>query len=123
LLKRLPLSRPQHAAAHTLLDISEDLPLFAYWRDAPRGGDRLRFGQLVRLGGIDMIRQRVLLAKGVAVLPEYLVGADLQHRRLTRLFAGVKPLSDHFRLVFRRHDPRRPIFQLLAEGMLKFPLR
>jgi DNA-binding transcriptional LysR family regulator len=122
LLQRLPLSRPAQARAHTLLDISEDLPLFGYWRDSPRGGDRLNFGQLMRLGGIDMIRQRVLAGKGVAVLPAYLVRKDLEHKRLSRLFANVKPLSDHFRLVFRRQDPRRPIFQLLADGMLEFPL-
>lgn len=123
LIERSPLSRPAHASQHTLFDISEDLPLFRYWRDAPRGGDRLKFGWLVRMGGIDMIRQRVLAAKGVAVLPEYLVKKDLEQKRLVRLFANVKPLHDHFRLVFRRQDPRRPVFEVLAKGLLKFPLR
>src|SRR5262245_27395576 len=41
LLRKKPLSRDDHAANHTLLDTSAELPLFRYWRDAPGGGERL----------------------------------------------------------------------------------
>jgi hypothetical protein len=35
----------------------------------------------------------------------------------------VKPLSDHFRLLFRADDPRRATFLRLAETMQTRPLR
>ena len=114
--------RPDHAAGHTLLDASAELPLFRYWRDAPGGGDRLRFGRIVRLGSIEAIRQRVTAQAGVAVLPAYLVRRELATRSFRRLFPAVTPLHDYFRLVFRADDPRRPIYERLAAHMLEVPL-
>jgi DNA-binding transcriptional LysR family regulator len=35
LLARTPLARPEHAARHTLIDSTAELPLFRYWREAP----------------------------------------------------------------------------------------
>jgi hypothetical protein len=60
LLRKKPLGADAHAAQHTLLDASADLPLFRYFRDAPEGGDRLRFQKIVRLGSIEAIRRRAL---------------------------------------------------------------
>ena len=117
-----PPPRPAHAAGHTLLDASAELPLFRYWRDAPGGGDRLRFGRIVRLGSIEAIRQRVTAQAGVAVLPAYLVRRELATRSFRRLFPAVTPLHDYFRLVFRADDPRRPIYERLAAHMLEVPL-
>ena len=122
LLAKKPLTRAEHAAGHTLLDASAELPLFRYWRDAPGGGDRLRFGRIVRLGSIEAIRQRVTAQAGVAVLPAYLVRRELATRSFRRLFPAVTPLHDYFRLVFRADDPRRPIYERLAAHMLEVPL-
>ena len=122
LLAKKPLTRAAHAAGHTLLDASAELPLFRYWRDAPGGGDRLRFGRIVRLGSIEAIRQRVTAQAGVAVLPAYLVRRELATRSFRRLFPAVTPLHDYFRLVFRADDPRRPIYERLAAHMLEVPL-
>jgi len=123
LLRRSPLTAPAHAAAHALLDESADLPLYRYFRDARGGPDRLAFGRVVQLGGIEAIRRRVAEGAGVAVLPAYLVAPDLKRRALRRLFPGVELLHDHFRLVFRADDARRPMFERLAETMLEVPLR
>lgn len=122
LLERLPLKRPEHAARHTLLDTAPNLPLFKYWQDAPGGGDRLRFGRVISLGGIEAIRARALAGAGVAVLPEYLVRGDLKKGTLRRLFPTVEPLPDYFRLVFRAGDPRRSLFDSIAESMRAVPL-
>lgn len=127
LVARLPLARDEHAAQHTLLDASAELPLFRYWRDAPGGGDRLHFGRIVRLGSIEAIRARVLAGAGVAVLPLYQVAPDLAGRGgkppLIRLFPKIQPLHDYFRLVFRADDPRRSVYERLAETLREEPLR
>jgi DNA-binding transcriptional LysR family regulator len=121
-LKRAPLTRPDHAARQVLLDIAPDLPLFRYWRDAP-GSSPLAFGKHTYLGTIAAIRHRVLEGAGVAVLPEYLVRADVAARRVARIFPRVRPQHDHFRLVFRADDPRRALFESLAASLAKAPLR
>jgi LysR family glycine cleavage system transcriptional activator len=122
-LKKTPLATPNDAKLHVLLDASETLPLFRYWRDAPGGLDSLVFGSVMRLGTIAAIRQLVLWGEGVAVLPEYFVRDDLAKKRLVRLFPKVKPLSDHFRLVHRTDDPRAAVYAALAKTMREGPLR
>jgi DNA-binding transcriptional LysR family regulator len=124
LLKDKPLKTPEQAEAHTLIDIDVTLPLFRYFREAPDGpGDRLRFGRVVSMGTIEAIRQRALAGAGVAVLPLYLVRGDLAQGALKRILPKVALQSDWFRLVFRSDDPRRTIFESLAEKMSEFPLR
>jgi DNA-binding transcriptional LysR family regulator len=122
LLTKCPLLRFENAARHTLIDVSSDMPLFRYWRDAPGGGDRLRFAHYAWLGSIAAIRQLVLDGEGVAVLPEYFVRRDLASRRLRRVFPRVTPVHDYFRLVFRAADPRRSIFESLANELARAPL-
>lgn len=123
MLAEAPLTRAEHASRHTLLDASADLPLFRYWRDAPGGGDRLRFARVRRVGTIAAIEAMVLAGAGVAVLPRYLVGRALRRRALREILPGVRPLSDHFRLVFRIGDPRQALFEAIAVTMRRTPLR
>ena len=123
LLDTTPLTRPEHAARHTLLDASADLPLFRYWRESPKGGDRLRFGRVRRIGTIAAIEALVLAGAGVAVLPRYLVERHLTRGAMREVFPSVTPQSDHFRLVFRADDPRQPLFEALAESLRRAPLR
>jgi DNA-binding transcriptional LysR family regulator len=122
LLERTPLTQPEHAKHHTLLDASSDIPLFAYFRDAQKG-KTYEFARVIRLGSIGAMRQRVLDGAGVAVLPEYLIAHDIQKKRLVRIMPRVTPLSDYFRLVFRGDDPRRGLFESLATHLTESPLR
>jgi DNA-binding transcriptional LysR family regulator len=122
LLDRAPFTRAEHAAVHTLLDVSADLPLYRYWKDAPGGGERLSFAHATWLGTTQAIRMRVLAGAGVAVLPEYLVRRDLATKKLRRIFPSVKPLHDYFRLVFRTDDPRRSVFESIAASLREAPL-
>jgi LysR family glycine cleavage system transcriptional activator len=123
LLAKVPLMKLEHASAHTLIDTEASLPLFRYFRDAPDSpGDRMRFANITRLGTIAAIHARVLACGGVAVLPEYLVRDDLARKRLSRVFPRVNLLPDWFRLVFRKDDPRRLIYERIAEHMITKPL-
>jgi DNA-binding transcriptional LysR family regulator len=121
-LESTPLTKVEHAGRHTLLDISAELPLYRYFRDAS-GTRMLRFGKHTYLGTIAAIRHRVIEGAGVAVLPEYLVRDDLAARRVRRVLPKVALLHDHFRLVFRADDARRALFESLAASLAKTPLR
>jgi LysR family transcriptional regulator, glycine cleavage system transcriptional activator len=123
LLSRHPLRRADHAAHHTLLDIAADLPLYRYFRDAPRAGEPLRFGRVRFIGGIGGMHQLVRAGDGIAVLPLYMVRADLKRGRLRRIRPSVRPLHDYFRLVFRRDDARRSVYERLAVALTARPLR
>ena len=122
LVGQRPLRRPEDAAAHALIDENPQLPLYAYWRDAP-AAPVLPFGRVVYRGTIAAIRHAVLAHEGLAVLPRYLVAADLAAGRLEELLPRVVPLHDHFRLFFRADDPKRSVYETLAEHMIKMPLR
>ena len=64
--------------------------------------------------GEDPIEHLVLRGDGVAVLPEYLVQKRVESGALRVVFPKVKPEFDHFRLVFRADDARRPDYEALA---------
>ena len=123
LLAKNPFTRVSHAQNHVLLDISAELPLFRYWRDAPAGGDRLRFKRIVRLGTIEALRQRVAAEAGVAVIPAYLVRDEVKSGEFKVVLPSVVPSHDYFRLVFRVDDPRRSLYEALGETMLEMPLQ
>ena len=122
LLKREPLRHMHDVQNHRLYDIATDLPLFRYWRDAAGGIDSLNFAALSYFGTIAAIREMVLLGHGVAVLPEYFVREDVTRKRLTKVLTSIRPRDDQFRLVFRKLDSRRALFQWLCDEMRKRPL-
>lgn len=122
LLDRLPLSRPEHAAQHTLVDAGPELPLFRSWRDAP-GASHLSFGRVLRYGSLAAILHLVLEGRGVAVLPRYFVAPALARRRVRPLFPRVRPLTDTFRLVYRVDDDARlATYRTLADWLARQPL-
>jgi DNA-binding transcriptional LysR family regulator len=122
LVARQPLRRLEDTAAHTLIDAHADLPLLGYLRSAVPRAEKLRFARVVRMGTIDAIRACVLRGMGVAVLPRYFVERDLTTRRLARLLPSLELAHDHFRLIFRRDDPRRVLFEDLASQIRAAPL-
>jgi len=122
LLKKNPLNTVEDARRHTLVDATAELPLYGYLKDSADAEEPVQFGASLRMGTIAAIRETVLAAHGVAVLPLYLVEGDLKARRLARALPQVTPLHDHFRLVFRADDPRRALYASIAESMLAIPL-
>jgi DNA-binding transcriptional LysR family regulator len=75
------------------------------------------------MGTIDAIRACVRRGLGVAVLPRYFVQRDLAARRLVRVLPSIELSQDHFRLIFRRDDARRGLFEELAARLRAAPLR
>jgi DNA-binding transcriptional LysR family regulator len=122
LVRQTPLSSGADASNHTLIDITPDLALYRYFRNGP-GANALQFGKVLRMGTIAAIRHMVLRGEGVAVLPEYFVRPDVDGERLVRIMPQVELLSDYFRLVFRGDDPRRTVYERIAQAMLQEPLR
>ena len=118
LLERNPLARFDQAARHTLIDAHAELPLFHYWRSAPKAKGKLDFKGVLKMGTISAIRLMILAGEGVGVLPRYLVKDDLETGRLVEVFPEIKPASDHFKMIFRADDPRRAIFSKLSEHLL-----
>ncbi len=123
LMARTPLRGPQDAPALTLIDAHADTPLLRYFLDAQQGSEAWHFERVLRMGTIAAIRALVLAGDGVAVLPLYLVQPDLDAGRLVRLMPSLPLHSDHFRLLFRTDDPRRSLYETLAQTMRDEPLR
>ena len=69
------------------------------------------------------VKAMVLAGEGVAVLPEYMIAAELRLRRLRRLFPRVVLRADYFRLVYRGDDPRAEIYGALAGLLAAAPIR
>lgn len=123
LLQRTPLDSPEDARAHALVDTSDEVPLFRYWRDAPGGADSMEFGRLIKMGTISAIEALVLSGDGVAVLPLYLVQGRLDAGDLVRVMPDVAARHDHFRLIFRADDPLQSVYRGIGDVMLQEPLR
>ena len=120
LLARQPLTRPAHAAHHTLLDLAPELPLFRYLAEPARAS--WSFARVEYLGTIGAIRLRVRAGAGVAVLPRYFIDGELRRRRLTRVLPRVPLQRDAFRLVWRAGHPREPDLRVLAHELARRPL-
>lgn len=123
LLDERPFSRFSQARHHDLLDTSADLPLFSYFARKHTKLHARNFRRVVCLGTIAAIQQRLLLGHGVAVLPKYFVGRDVEAGSLRHLFSSLSIDSDHFRLVFRTKDPKRSLYRSIAERMRAHPLQ
>ena len=118
------LRRREDANAHTLVDVSRDLPLFRYFLDALPNAEPWPFAKVEYLGGIGNIRLRLRDGEGrVAVLPHYFCRADLKAKRLVRLMPSVRLRSDSFRLVWRKDHPRQGELLKLAEALRAHPLQ
>jgi DNA-binding transcriptional LysR family regulator len=122
LLERQPLLRRRDAVRHVLLDVDAELPLYRYLREAPSLRGSMQFASMRYLGLGEAIRRAVVAEQGVAVLPEYMIEADLAEGRMTRLLRRVELLRDHFRLVFRSEDLRRERFAELGSALRSQPL-
>jgi LysR family transcriptional regulator, glycine cleavage system transcriptional activator len=122
LLKRQPVRSAADVRGHTLFDANLALPLYSYLREAP-GGAEVVPGKTIAMGTIAAVRELVLWGDGIAVLPEYLVAPDLKAKRLSRVLPKQPLQQDWFRLYFRDDDPRRALFESIANIMRGEPLK
>jgi LysR family transcriptional regulator, glycine cleavage system transcriptional activator len=122
LVRRRPFRHAADAPAHTLVDISPDLPLTRYFLDQAGGTVDWRFSRLEYLGTIAAVRMRVLQGGGVAVLPRYFVDQDLARGHLRPIMPRVRLQCDSFRLIWRRGHPASPMIERLAADLIALPL-
>jgi LysR family glycine cleavage system transcriptional activator len=122
LVRRRPFRNAADAPAHTLVDISPDLPLTRYFLDQAGGTVDWRFSRLEYLGTIAAVRLRVLQGGGVAVLPRYFVDQDLARGHLRPIMPRVRLQRDSFRLIRRRGHPASPMIERLAGDLIALPL-
>ena len=123
LLEAQPLSRPEDAAHHTLVDTSPALSLFRYWSDQAPAHEQWTFGHHQFLGAIAPIRHWVVAGRGVAVLPEYFIQDDVKSGRLQRVLTHVEPRTDWFRLVWIKDHLRSSELASLGRFLAEQPLR
>jgi len=123
LLERVPLQTPEDAQHHTLVDIGSSLSLFRYWADQASDSQRWRFGAHKYLSAIAPIRHWVAAGRGVAVLPEYFVGPDLNSGRLVRVLTQTEPRTDWFRLVWLNDHLRTEELEAFGEFLRDRPLQ
>jgi LysR family glycine cleavage system transcriptional activator len=119
LLQKRPLRAVRDARSHTLLDVDETLPLARYLLSAVPA---LEFARTRFCGAGAAVLTRVRAGDGVAVLPRYMLDADLAARRLVRLLPRVALLSDSFRLVYRKNSAQAPALAEVAAFLRARPL-
>jgi DNA-binding transcriptional LysR family regulator len=122
LLRERPVRTAADLRAHTLFDVNLTMPLFSYLREAP-GGAQFVPGNTIAMGTIAAVRQLVLWGDGLGVLPEYLVTPDLKAKKLVRVLPKQPLQQDWFRLYFRDDDPRRALFESIANTLRSEELR
>lgn len=123
LLAKKPLASARDAAAHTLLDVHADVPLFRYLLEARPASEAWSFARIERLGAIGAVRARAVEGVGVAVLPRYFVERDLREGRLSLILPRTKLATDWFRLIWRAGHPYEPRLRDLATDLAALPLR
>ena len=123
LIAERPLSGPEDAGAHWLLDIGPSLPLFRYLLDGLGQTEDWPFLSVESLGSIAPIRYRLLEGVGVAVMPRYFVQGDLDAGRLVQLLPEAPMRTDAFRLIWRQGDHRDAALRAFAEELREMPLR
>jgi len=123
LLRRTPFRGVGDAPRHSLLDLSEDLPLSRYFLDQVGGSSAWRFAAIEHLGTIGAIRLRLLQGRGIAVLPRYFVAPDLGPGGLRVLLPKIQLQTDTFRLVWRQGHPDSEALQRLAAHLRTIPLQ
>lgn len=119
LLLAQPFDGTADAAAHTLLDVDDTLPLARYLLSS---APTMAFGAVRTCGAHGAVQQLAVAAKGVAVLPEYSARPDIEAGRLAPILPHVTPLSDSFRLIFRAESQRAPELRALASWLRDRPL-
>jgi DNA-binding transcriptional LysR family regulator len=120
LLARTACASVADAAAHTLLDLDGDLPLTRYLLAVCPD---LTFADVWRVGTGAAVKSLTLGGQGLAVLPRYMVRAELRDGVLTELLPQTQPLSDTFRLLHRSTSSMADVLRSLAEELRAWPLR
>lgn len=112
---------PNNAGNHLLFDINDSLALGRYLTSI--SSTPLEFAGVRGCGTTQAIRMMVRASLGVAVLPAYLIGEDLDHGDLVQIMPDLQLLSDSFRLLYPKDSLFGPAIRKIAEYLRSRPLR
>lgn len=119
LLETNPFHDVKDAKNHTLIDITDALPLTRYLTSV---SGQMEFKDVWFCGAGEAMRNGALAGLGVCVLPEYMVRADLESGSLVKILPDIELLSDSFRLLFKRGAMLENIYRRVAEHLRERPL-
>ncbi len=118
-LETAPIEEPADVGAHVLLDLDRSLPLARY---AQSVSPELTLGDVWCCGTAAAVRDLACAGQGVAVLPEYMIRADLEAGRLVRCLPELALLRDTFRLLYRTGGPAAEALETLGAFLSERPL-
>ena len=104
-----------------LFDINDSLALGRYLTSI--SSTPLEFAGVRGCGTTQAIRMMVRASLGVAVLPAYLIGEDLERGELVQIMPDLQLLSDSFRLLYPKDSLFGPAIRKIAEYLRSRPLR
>ncbi len=100
------------------------MPLFRYLADQAGGAGCFAFARHRWVGLGAAIKALVLAGEGVAVLPTpHGRRRAPRYGKLKRLLPSAPLARDHFRLIYRRDDPRSSLYAKLAESLRAVPIQ
>ncbi|MDR5853287.1 LysR family transcriptional regulator [Caballeronia sp. LZ062] len=102
-------TRPEHLLEHPCLSLPSE-----YWGDervftGPDGEVRVRPQNVIIANNTEMLRQFALLGMGIAILPSYLIGNDMNRNQLVRLLGDYQLPQVEINVAYpsRRHLPAK----------------
>lgn len=102
-------TRPEQLMEHPCLSLPSE-----YWGDervftGPDGEIRVRPSNVIVANNTEMLRQFALLGMGIAILPSYLIGRDIERGRLVRLLGDYRLPQVEINVAYpsRRHLPAK----------------
>jgi DNA-binding transcriptional LysR family regulator len=118
-LEAHPFRGAEDAGAHSLLDINHTQPLSRYVLSV---GPPMTFRNVRACGTAGAVCALVEEGLGVAVVPEYMVRAELNSGQLIPLLPEVELLRDAFRMLWREGSPDAEALTQLAQHFRSRPL-
>lgn len=118
-LETHPFDAADDAGKHQLLDINHTQPLSRYLLSV---GPPMSFRSVRACGTAGAVCSLARAGLGVAVVPEYMVRAELDSGELIRLLPHVDLLHDSFRMLWREDSADDEALGQLAEFLRERPL-
>ena len=118
-LAKHPFRGPEDAGAHSLLDINHTQPLSRYILSV---GPPMTFRNVRACGTAGAVCALVQEGLGLAVVPDYMVRAELDSGKLVPLLTDVDLLSDAFRMLWREGSADAEALVQLAQHFRARPL-
>ncbi|MCY0386865.1 LysR family transcriptional regulator [Robbsia sp. Bb-Pol-6] len=104
-----PVEHPSSLATHACLTLNPGMSGDEHLFEGPDGQTRVRPNSVILANNTEMLRQFALQGMGVAILPSYLIGKDLERGALVPLLPDYQlaPIDIHVVYPSRRYMPAK----------------